>query len=79
MRVLILLSNNPDEGFLVKLHTEELIREMKKHLARRNNSKAMVTALTKGKIEREVSNDEVHTVAAELTLTRDKALWDITG
>ena len=52
MRVLVILSSNPGGGFLVKLHTEELVREIKKYLAKRNNSKAMVTALTKGRIER---------------------------
>jgi hypothetical protein len=78
MRVLVLLSSNPGDGFLVKLHTEELVREIKKYLAKRNNSKAMVTALTKGKIEREVGHGEAQDVKAELVLTKERACWDLT-
>jgi hypothetical protein len=78
MRVLILLSNNPGDGFLVKLHTEELTREIKKLISKRNNSKAMVAALTKGRIEREVGHGEAQSVAAELVLTKERACWDLT-
>lgn len=78
MRVLILLSSNPGDGFLVKLHTEQLVREIKGYLAKRNNSKAMVTALTKGRIEREVGHGEAHEVKAELVLTKDRVCWDLT-
>ena len=78
MRVLILLSSNPGDGFLVKLHTKELVREVKKYIAKSNNSKAMVTALTKGRIEREVDHGETHDVKAELVLTRDRVCWDLT-
>ena len=77
MRVLILFSSNPGDGFLVKLHTEQLVREIKGYLAKRNNSKAMVTALTKGKIEREVGHGEAHDVKAELVLTKDRVCWDL--
>lgn len=78
MRVLVLLSSNPGDGFLVKLHTEELVREIKRLIAKRNNSKAMVTALTKGKIEREVGHGEAKSIAAELLLTKERACWDLT-
>jgi hypothetical protein len=78
MRVLVLLSSNPGDGFLVNLHTEELVREIKRYLAKRNNSKAMVTALTKGKIEREVGHGEAQDVKAELVLTKKRACWDLT-
>ena len=77
MRILVLLSSNPGDGFLVKLHTEELVREIKKYLAKRNNSKAMVTALTKGRIEREVGHGEAHTVDADLVLTKERVCWDL--
>ena len=76
MKVLILLSSGSDDGFLVKLHTEELVREIKKYIFRRNNSKAMMTALTKGKIEREVSHGEAKSIAAELILTKERACWN---
>ncbi len=78
MKVLILLSSNPGDGFLIKLHTEKLIREVKSSIAKRDNSKAMVAALTKGRIEREVEHSQAHEVDADLILTKDRACWDLT-
>lgn len=78
MRILVLLSSNPGDGFLVRLHTEELVREIKRLIAERDNSKAMVTALTKGKIEREITHDRAQSVDAELILTKNRACWDLT-
>ena len=78
MRILVLLSSNPGDGFLVRLHTEELVREIKELIAGRDHSKAIVTALTKGRIEREVACDRVHSVDAELILTKNRACWDLT-
>lgn len=77
MRILILLSSNPGDGFLVKLHREELVREIKTLVYKRNNSKAMVTALTKGKIERKVGHGEARSIAAELVLTKERACWNL--
>lgn len=76
MRVLVLLSSNPGGGFLVKLHTEELVREIKNLIGKRSNSKAMVTALTKGRIEREVGHHDSNAVDAELVLTTDRVCWN---
>jgi len=77
MRVLVLLSSNPGDGLLVKLHNEKLVREVRNSIARRDHSKAMVTALTKGRIECEVGHDQVHKIDAELILTKDRACWNI--
>ncbi|MBN2452743.1 MAG: hypothetical protein JXB40_00585 [Candidatus Omnitrophica bacterium] len=78
MRVLVLLSNNTKDGYLIKLHTKELVREVNKYLATRNNSQAMVTAIVKGKIEREVRHDEAHLVSADLVLRNNRVCWDLT-
>lgn len=76
MRVLIFLSNNSGNGFLVKLHNNEVIDEIKKLIFMRDNPKAMITALTKGLVECEVAHHEAHTIEAELVLTRDRVSWD---
>ena len=78
MRVLVLLSSNPGDGFLIKLNTEELIREIKKNIVERDNSRAIVNALTKGAIEREIGRHEAQNIDADLVLTRERACWDLT-
>lgn len=79
MRILVMLSHNPKDSYLVKLHTEELVREIKKLLAKRDNSKAMVTALTKGKIEASGDIDNVYSAHTSLILARDRVSWDLAG
>lgn len=79
MRVLILLSNNPGEGFLVKLQTQKLIKELKSLLNKRKKGQAMKAALTKGKIEKQVVDCDIPTVDADLILTKDATRWDLTA
>jgi hypothetical protein len=77
MRVLIIISRSPSQRFLVKLHTDELMREVIKLIENRKNSKAMVTALSKGKFDRVVEEDDLARVEADLILSEDGASWDI--
>ena len=77
MKVLVLFSSNPGSGFLVKLNTQELICEIKRLISKRYISKAMVTAMAKGRIEREVGHFDVHNVDADLILTKDRVSWNV--
>lgn len=78
MRVLIILSNNPGEGLLVKLHTKELINEIKKLINKRKNSHAIATAIAKGQYEKEVKSHEIYDIDADLILTKENVRWDLT-
>jgi len=78
MRIVVVLSHNPKDSFLVKLHTEELVREVKKLLNKRDNSQAMVTAITKGRIEASGDDTNVYSCGARLILTSDSVSWDLT-
>ena len=77
MKVLIVIKRSPAQRFLVKLHTDELTREVIKLIENKKNSKAMVTALTKGRFDKVVEEDELPRVEADLILTEDGASWDI--
>lgn len=77
MRILIILSHNPKDSLLVKLHTQELIQEIKSFLDVRDNSKAMVAALTKGQIEASGGNDDIYSADIDLILTKERASWDL--
>ncbi len=77
MRVLVVLSHNPKDSFLIKLHTVALINEIKKLLRARDNSRAMIAALTKGRIEASGDTDNVYSADADLILTKERASWDL--
>jgi hypothetical protein len=79
MRILVRISHNPRDSFLVKLHTQELIREIKVLLKARNNSKAIVTALTKGRIEASGDSGDLYSSGAKFILTRTRLSWDLLG
>jgi len=77
MKVLIVIDHSPKQRFLVKLHTEALIREVIDLIERRRHSQAMVTALSKGRFEKEVDQHELPNVKADLILSKDNASWDL--
>ncbi len=78
MKVLILIPKEPWQALLVRLHSEELVGEIKKLIGKRKNRKAVVTALVKGKFEKEVEPCEVPALNADLIISEDSARWDVT-
>ncbi len=79
MRVLVLLSNSPKKALLIKLHTEELVKELKEFLGNRQRAKAMKIALAKGNVEKKVRLCDIPITNADLILTKDAARWDLTS
>jgi len=79
MKILIIIGRDPHHSFLIKLHTEQLKREVRNLIARRKNSLAMTTALSKGRFEKEVTRDEIHDVKADLLLSENSVSWDLTN
>lgn len=77
MRLLILIAKNPKENLLVKLHTEELIKEIKDLINRRLHSEAISAALTKGTLEKRLASHELGGVNADAILSEDKVIWDL--
>ena len=77
MMVLIVIEHSPKQRFLVKLHTEALIREVTKLIERRRHSQAMVTALSKGRFAKEIDQNELPNVKADLILSKDSVSWDL--
>lgn len=78
MKILIIVKHSPQQRFLVKLHTRELIRKVKNLIDTKKRSQAIVTALSKGRVEREVKYRELPTVEADLILSENNVSWDIT-
>lgn len=78
MKILIVIRRSPAQRFLVELPSTCLISNVKKLLAKNKHSKAMVLALTKGRFEKEVSEEGLINVKADLILTEHNASWDLT-
>jgi hypothetical protein len=77
MRMLILLERSPRHRFLVSLHTENLIREIKRLVYRKKYTQAIVTALSKGTFEEEVAAASLPCLQVGLILSEDSASWDL--
>lgn len=78
MKVLIVVEHGSKQRFLVTLHTEELVKEIKNLISWRKHSRAIATALCKGRFERVVQDHELPTVKADLILSENSTSWDLT-
>ena len=77
MKVLVVIKKSPAQRFLVELHTDKLVKEVATLVGKRRNSQAIVTALSKGKFEQEVSEGELPKIKADLILSEESAHWDL--
>lgn len=78
MKVLIVIAKKPKHRFLVTLHSDWLVREVKDLIKNNRHSQAMVSALFKGRFEREVKGNELPGLEADLILSEKTASWDHT-
>lgn len=79
MRVLVIIGRIPAKRYLIKLHTEELINEVRELINKSRHSQAITAVLTKGRFEREVLEGDLPTLEADVILSKNTARWDLTG
>lgn len=77
MNVLIVIAKEPAQKLLVNLHTERLKKEVRNLIDDRKHTQAIVTALTKGRFEREVAHEDLKGLQADLILSEYSASWDL--
>jgi len=77
MDVLIVIQKGSTQKLLVNLHTEKLKQEIKDLISDRKHTQAIVTALTKGRFEREVAHEDLKDLRADLILSEYSASWDL--
>jgi len=77
MKVIVKIKRSPEQLFLVDLMDKSLIDEVKKLITKNKHSKAIVTALSKGRFERELSHDDMHVTDADLILSEHNASWSL--
>ena len=78
MRVLVIIERTPAKRYLVKLCTEELINEIRELINKSRHSQAVTTVLAKGRFEREVFEEDLPTLDADVMLSKNTARWDLT-
>ena len=78
MRVLVIIERIPAKRYLVKLCTEELINEIRELINKSRHSQAVTTVLAKGRFEREVFEEDLPTLDADVILSKNTARWDLT-
>jgi hypothetical protein len=77
MKILVIVERSPKHRFLVRLQTPGLVREVKAFVNRKKYTRAIVTALSRGIFEKEVSNEDLLGLDARLILSEYSANWDI--
>jgi len=78
MKVLVIIEAQNSRRFLITLQKDELIREVKRLIARKKHTQAILAALVKGKFEKEILGYELHNLEADLILSESAASWDLT-
>lgn len=79
MKVLIIIRKSPVQRYLVHLFTNTLIEEIRNLIGERKYSDAAVAAFKNGVIEREIFENELPNVRADLIITDKAACWDLVG
>jgi len=73
----ITISEGPSARYLIHIYTNDLIAEIKSLVSEGKYSHAISAALSKGSFEREVGDDEIHSLEADLILSQNTANWDL--
>jgi hypothetical protein len=77
MKVLVVIRRSPAQRFLVDLQTAKLVEEVSRLIGRRCHSQAIVTALSKGRFEKEVMDADLPSVKANFIITEENVSWDL--
>ncbi|MDP2929702.1 MAG: hypothetical protein Q8O01_06570 [Candidatus Omnitrophota bacterium] len=78
MRLLVDIATNSGQKFLVRLHKKELVKEVKRLVNKKRYSQAIAWALFNGKIEGELTHEEIPEANVDLIITEESARWDLT-
>ena len=77
MKILVVVEHSPKQRFLVDLRTEKLAKKVRMLINRKKHSQAIMAALSRGRLEREVEYHELPAIEADLILSENNVSWDI--
>lgn len=78
MKILVRFCGSPEHRFLVEVVDRKRIKEINTLVSKHKHSKAIVTALVEGKLLKEVPEEELPRIKADLILTESHAYRDLT-
>jgi len=70
MKILV-VTKNPLKRFLVELHSDKLVKQIASLVGRKRYHEAATTTLARGRLEKEVSDNEFKDVKTDIILTSD--------
>ncbi len=68
MKALVITKKNSIKRFLVEIHTDSLVQEIAALISKKRYSRAAAVILAKGRIEKEVTGDDIKNVKADLII-----------
>ncbi len=74
MKALVVIKKNRIKRFLVELHTDKLVEEVAILVAKKKYSEAVALVLSKGRLEKEISEEDAKKVRADLIIEEDGAV-----
>ncbi len=77
MKILITLQGRRNRRYLINLLTKSLVVEVRDLLGNKKYTKAMELVYREGQLEREIFEDDLPTLKADLILSEASANWDI--
>ena len=71
MKALVVIKKNGIKRFLVEIHTDKLVEEVAILVAKKKYSEAVAIVLAKGRVEKELSEDNAKKVRADLIIEEE--------
>ena len=68
MKALVITKKNKIKRFLVEIHTDSLVQEIASLVSKKRYSQAAAVVLQKGRIEKELSENDAKNVKADLLI-----------
>lgn len=77
MKILIVIRRSPAKRYLVDIPSNQLAADVKKLVVKNRHSQAMVLAFTKGRFEKEISENDLPNLKVDAILTEQNISWDL--
>lgn len=78
MKILIVIRRSPARRYIVDVPSARLASNVKKLVAKNRHSQAMVLAFTKGRFEKEITENDLPNIKVDAILTEHNISWDLT-
>ena len=78
MRAMVIVNTSSSaQRYLVRLFTDALVNEVRNLINEKRHADAVRTVFTSGIFEREILDEEVPRLEADLVLSENNAYWDV--